>query len=227
MWKTCQLIMLSANTKAEVGEYAIMLNSTTGINPYLSHGIIQREQGFNIKCNKQHLYITSDEKIKEEDWFIILDGTSSIHQCKSVSLEYIDFKDVNGFCSKPSVCKKIIATTEKSLNLPKIPQFFIENFVKEYNTGNVIKEVSVKYETKLERVFSHSGNRIQEKSDPFLKVNPKDNTITIRKVKDSFSKEEVIELLRNFNEDFGKLSLYGDFKNTDIPKFNKWIKNNL
>lgn len=60
-----------------------------------------------------------------------------------------------------------------------------------------------------------------------LKINPKDNTITIKKVKDSYSREEVIELLKLFNDDFGKLSLIGDFKHKDIPKINKWIEENL
>jgi hypothetical protein len=49
MWIKRQLVMLPANEKANVGEFAIMLNSATDIKPYLSSGIIQRSEGY-INC---------------------------------------------------------------------------------------------------------------------------------------------------------------------------------
>ena len=60
----------------------------------------------------QHLYIISDDEIKEGDWFI--NDLNQIKKCISRDTEgYIDFE--GGFNTKPSSCKKIIATTDTSL----------------------------------------------------------------------------------------------------------------
>jgi hypothetical protein len=52
-----------------------------------------------------------------------------------------------------------------------------------------------------------------------LKVNPKDNTITIRKIKDNWNREEVINLIQKLETDgadyFGQKFL------------EQWIENNL
>ena len=50
-----------------------------------------------------------------------------------------------------------------------------------------------------------------------VKVNPKDTTITIKKVKDSWNREEVIELIKCFDRGI----------NRPITNVNKWIEENL
>lgn len=158
MWKQHDLVILHSNEKAKIGEYALMLNSATGISSYLSCGIIQREEGYNIKCEKQHLYfLSSDEEIKEGDWFYYKHfGEDIISQAK----ETTDLVNLN---KSDRFFKKILASTDSSLGyeesiydprsktggkwigLPQIPQSFIEHFVSEYNKGYVITKVMIEY----------------------------------------------------------------------------------
>lgn len=118
--------------------------------------------------------------------------------------------------------KKIIATTDTSLttcqcrkvgyhklsckqtyNLPQPSQSFIKVFIEEYNKGNVITDVMIEYEEKDINSYSPTwkedyvkyGIMHEEKIQVFLKINPKDNTITIKKLKDSWSREEVESLI--------------------------------
>ena len=54
-----------------------------------------------------------------------------------------------------------------------------------------------------------------------MKVNPKDNTITIKKVKDSWNREEVIELISDWTRMKSGL-------NINLPdNFDNWIETNL
>lgn len=57
-----------------------------------------------------------------------------------------------------------------------------------------------------------------------LKVNPKDNTIIIRKVKDSWNRDELIILLNKFGS-----KVYGEYtRNETMEDFtDKWIEENL
>lgn len=79
----------------------------------------------------QNLYILSEEPIKENDWVI-------------------DKKDnilfLSGINTDNQLHWKVIGTTNTSLNLPNIPQDFINHYISEYNKGNIIEEVEVEYE---------------------------------------------------------------------------------
>ena len=147
----------------------------------------------------QHLYIISDDEIKEGDWFI--NDLNQIKKCTSRDTEgYIDFE--GGFNTKPSSCKKIIATTDTTLKitispylfpeggacqsrdflLPQPSQQFIEKYIEEYNKGNIITDVLVEYE--LISNEEYFGNTVNPDDDvPYfderLKINPKDNSINI------------------------------------------------
>lgn len=96
----------------------------------------------------QHLYIVSDEEIKEGDWCYnyVLD---SITQIKS--------GDVNFLAERYYLkhAKKIIATTDKYLSsetnnpiqqLPQIPELFIEIYIEYFNSNKPITEVEIEYE---------------------------------------------------------------------------------
>jgi hypothetical protein len=100
------------------------------------------------------LYILSNEEIKEGDWYI--------HKQVN-NLRLLQHATNN----LPLDAKKVIATTDSSLNLgiqkgkiylqqfkntkyepniiPQIPQQFIEHFITEYNKGNVISKVLVEW----------------------------------------------------------------------------------
>ena len=99
-------------------------------------GLVLCDLIFNSNTiNAQHIYITSDEEIKEGDWFI-RDG--SIHKCFRVHKTDIEFLTSidsvycgsNTFWSK-EFCKKIILTTDQDLiGVQAIDNEFLEWFVK-------------------------------------------------------------------------------------------------
>ena len=75
--------------------------------------------------SNQNIYITSDEEIKEGDWFIALDGSNDIYKANKVWLDIIKEN------SNPS--QKIILTTDQDLikdDVQSIDYEFLEWFVK-------------------------------------------------------------------------------------------------
>ena len=150
----------------------------------------------------QHLYIISNDKIKEDDWCI--DSDRNIFQHKNhfpISIGQ----------------RKIIATTNPLLkieidgnrgdllpdvsfdiNLPQPSQQFIEKYIEEYNKGNVITDILVEYASDFNSCFCTkdicNGNNCPKK----LKINPKDNTLTIKKLKETYNKEELYQILEKY-----------------------------
>ena len=176
----------------------------------------------------QHLYIISDDKIKKDDYYILFtDKALTVLKCTGDG-DYFN-------------CKKIIATTDTSLTiitsktgytvskgplytikeyLPQPSQQFIEKYIEEYNKGNIITDVLVEYETlKTTANNKHFGEGHIYSITNKLKINPKDNTITIKKLKDSWNKEEIIKLIKSFANNY-------QYASNDIG-YNKWIEENL
>jgi hypothetical protein len=118
---------------------------------------------------KQHLYIISGDEIKEGDWCI---NTNENILCKCVNTNdkgLFEHTIGRGHQIHITYCKKIIATTDKSLGfkeatedyevgssgfikiqqngaLPQIPESFIQAYIKAYNEEKPITEVA---QTKL------------------------------------------------------------------------------
>lgn len=197
-----------------------------------------------------HLYIISDEEIKEGDWMF------------SVNVNQLEKADVSLTKMTPSQkqywldeIKKIIASTDPSLGLPQPSRNFIEKYISEYNKGNVIEKVMVEYEDKLSELIESVENltticledydneeespyyHLLEKAiselnnySPIAKIS-KDNTITISKVKDSWNREEVIELIKSSvgeSHDFSREN--NDIHSMNIIEsrfLNAWINKNL
>jgi len=148
----------------------------------------------------QHLYFTTDEDIKSGDWKLINTDTDKL----STVVQHE--KGINYY--KQS---KIIATTDKSLTfipkeipsgiafeLPQPSKSFIEKYVK---LGG-IDEVNVEYG--IDMVLEYSSGTTPS---TFLKVNSH-NEITIHPIKDSWSKDEVEHVLRDFSNVMGLDSSY-------------------
>jgi len=207
MKKSAQVVMLPTNEKANL--------LLTGRNDlYYSSKL----SDFLLKEDIdtfQHLYILSDEEIKEGDYHV------AIRIVKTNGDKAIAFTDQEQLDAIAEIggAKKIIATTDNTVKfperfpsfvtLPQIPQSFIEKFVEEYNKGNVITEVMVEYKS----IGAYANPKYD--SDYQLKINP-DNTIDISMPKDSWSREEVTTLLYSLNRD-----KEGNFDCT------KWIEENL
>ena len=108
---------------------------------------------YTILENKQNIYITSDEEIKEGDWFI-LDMSHSSHSNELHQLGDDKWSKTGGihFCEGNSwvdSCKKIILTTDQDLikdGVQAIDDEFLEWFVSV--PFGEIKEVEVEREIK-------------------------------------------------------------------------------
>ena len=257
MYKKCKVVMLTTENSL------INLSNTKDLIITSNELVCKSDLYHTIP---QHLYILSDDEIKEGDYvqtFKSIPNTEMcIHHCKD-SGDVLSTKELN--------CKKTIATTDSSLfkiiknvgirekdsmevSLPYIPQSFIDKYVSEYNKGNKIEEVMVEYidyvQCKGEMRWHASehdlaspdtldfykcdtcgdirrsgaasiltGKRMCSKQTKInlLKLNP-DNTINIKSIKDSWNRDEVIELCK-------KAIIAGSYSSTFA--FNEWIESNL
>lgn len=227
-FKSAKVVMLPTNNKSTI----FLSDDKTSIS---------RTQQGNISNNAVHLYILSDdeilsdEEIKEGDWCIDTRLDKSNHL-----IRWNKQDEEDGFFFS---AKKIIAATDKHLllhdnninnkcfgtqlsgkcthTLPQISQQFIEKYIEEYNKGNVIIDVMVEYEEVMKiKTFPNGMLEKSERTKELeLKVNPKDNTITIKKIKDSWNRNEVVELIQKLEKDGA------DYFGQDFLEI--WIKDNL
>ena len=191
----------------------------------------------------QHLYIVSNEEIKEGDWYVIVQDSKKGYQVatKPASKEEVSLQ--NKFN-----CKKIIATTDLSLNkyplnttdknfkdfitLPKPSDSFIKNYIEEYNKGNVITKVLVEYEEYRSMLgLDIDDNTKINYSEPWyeLKVDS-NNTITIKRLElELYTREEVKILITNaFKAGYERShSGYPYTDNWSKPKVEEFLKENL
>lgn len=242
MWKECKIIMLPTEKEANIGEFTIIKYE----NEVFFDG--KPFQG-KLQCGKkvcestivetrQHLYILSDDEIKKEEFDILL--TQGLYfESSNGMIKVITANRVKTL----GVYKKIIATTDSSLftqimreeradntggtnyvtsniNLPRIPEEFIQLFIQKYNSGEVIDKVLVKYETDGDFWDGQKSTVLD-----YLKVDS-ENKINIKlpeEQKQMFSREEVIEIAWNA----WYLSSFQKKENTTEQHFKQWIQENL
>ena len=208
MYKKCKVVILAQKKL----DNSIVLH--TGGHPTRNTQVL----------TNYNLYILSDDEIKEGDWCIMLDSFNHVF---SNPQQYLG--EEKGHHLNKGL-KKIIASTDSSLNkepfidwecrykpIPYIPQSFIDKCVSEYNKGNKIEEVMVEYEG-FDNLNSMNDSSIL---GIILNLNP-DNTINIKSVKDSWTREEVISVINNVIEFVVLPSTNKGFKD-----LNKWIEDNL
>lgn len=194
MFKKEKVVMLPINEKADT---FIMLRHGKLIYQTQYH---TQEYLKIIGATSNHLYVISnDEELEINDWFIVND---IVHKCIEINKVSGDIESNNGLCYNKTKCKKIIATTDSSLTkvvingdypvdgipLPQPSQSFIEKYIECYNKGEIIDDVMVEYE-ELQTMDAEAKYFNQ------LKINPKDNTITIKKIKNSWNREELDDML--------------------------------
>lgn len=194
--KRAKVVMLPTDRKSTL--YTLLGNQlpTIYIGDYdYSDGVLRMNQ---------HLYIITDEEIKEGDWCILFKDH------KNYLFKALPIDEYNN-------CKKIVATTDTKLyitigeyynaynkELPKPSQAFIEKYCK---VGG-IDEVNVEYEC------THA-DRAPNGIDCGIKINSH-NEITIHPIKDSWTRKEVIELINKHRKE-----TYNGYSSK------KWIKENL
>lgn len=210
-FKRTKVVMLPTNEKAKKGDL-------------LLHKEVLMIAPIPLGKNALHLYFLSDDEIKEGDWWIdLLENRIFQVTEEDVIVAKADGLPHNEF-------KKIIATTDKSLvvskdtgivgieyNLPQPSEGFIQKFVDSYNSSKPITEVNAEYEIDIMKASDPKFDL-----EPFekLKVDPKDNTITIKKLKDTWTRDEVVTLILQSNLD-SHVAREGEF---DIMH---WIAENL
>jgi len=184
MFKRAKVVMLSTNQKAQIGDLGLSLNNVLNFAK-------NNDWIFLYNPIKQHIYITSDEEIKEDE----INNNICVFKSSNGILICLAGKGI-GRIKTIGNYYKIIATTDTNLLNPldhdnalsRPSQQFIEKYISEYNKGNIITNILVEYN--IIPFSQDAPNR--DRGDGSLRINPKDNTITIKRIKDSWNKEEHI-----------------------------------
>ena len=179
------------------------------------------KKGFN------ELYIVSDDEIKEGNWCYdklnnnIYQATKIvIHNLKSLEYELYLKKIIASTDTALTIVDKHMFNGYSNNHLPQPSQQFIEKYIESYNKNEVITDVLVDYKTNILYPMIENNNLI-------LKVNPKDNTITIKKLKDNWNLKEIKSILLQFAKDCNKDEDLIRYYNEDYKNLNNWIQKNL
>lgn len=227
----CGMVMLHANQESEL----CLSFKENSFGNLTDEKLVKIDSAcYNLSNIKsQHLYITSNQEIKKDDWYIFDVGYAS-------GVKQADLDDIENIHLEIDP-KKIIATTDTSLGLPQPSQSFIEKYIEEYNKGNQIIDVMVEAEEIInpawESYFEFTdycmkhGYDKQWYSKEKLKIDSQ-NIVTIRKQKDSWTREELpIDDLKlivyTINNDPFKSKYIGKITMKSLNNLNKWIKENL
>ena len=174
---------------------------------------------YEIYCYPQHIYITSDEEIKEGDWCLTLDET---------------FKPVNLWFYPEKLKGKIILTTDQDLikdGVQAIDDEFLEWFVKNPSCEEVEIESEIKWKSTVYDQPDIEDGIIYKPIIP--QEEPKQikcycgHTITC----DCGPLEETLEehnYLQGFINQFEEEGEYQELSNDDwtVSEFLKWMKLN-
>jgi hypothetical protein len=212
----CKVVMLPTEKASPL----VYNNSEEGLFCVKGIGILAKHRMGN--CTNQSLYFVSNREIKEDvsamDYYI----DSRVVDTPIVSRTYLH-RDKIDFCAK------IEATTDPSLDLPLIPQSFIEKYVEKQGK---IEEVMID----LVRVVNCPENHFRvnyEVQDnmtfcpkcivSIIPKTRKDNTVIVSPIKDSWTREEVVNLIRNFRND-----ILIEVQKGGVSNFTEeWINKNL
>lgn len=223
-YKKCKVVMLPAEkaTKGGLFVYKENVSFDNGVKANKGDLGIYAFECVSTHYQPQHLYILSDEPIKEDDQFIWKDRVYQFDWDRGYGIqtkteETVIFNDEKFtgpvIVNHSNVVGKIVATTDPELiNLPR-PS---DAFLKAYCEKGGIDEVLVEYER-----VKKTGPLGLDYFDPMdfkLKVSP-DNTITVKEK--LYSAQEVAELIIS---SFGELAGGMGYSH---EKLDKWIEENL
>lgn len=245
--KKCQVVMLSSKKIYDEASLIWRFFPEDGELYYTGNVNKEDRKKQYQDCIAQHLYIISDDEIKEGDYFI------NEQPYNKLSL----WKCEDGIIPKSLNPRKVIATTDPNLQyrcnccfgtgiieeepcrtciggytgkLPQPSKAFIEKYCK---VGG-IDEVMVDYQnfyvkgnyTNTCVICGKTFNETDKLGfvcpDHILPIVSKDNTITIHSIKDSWNREEVERLLCKY-----RMFLGASDNHFTLGKHNEWIADNL
>jgi hypothetical protein len=205
-YQECDVVMLETSKTNNLND--IVLNPDKTKLATLNPLTIDSKQ----PCTNQHLYILSNDEIKEGDW------------CISMNLAYKKpFQCTNLLYAKEYNCKKILATTDTSLEikisrplsvtrlLPQIPTIFIQQYIDAYNNGNVIEKCLVEVECPQCQEWGYISQCRNNCNKKFIqiKLNQNNEISILTEPKQMFSRENIMSALHKVelkhNKDYSKL----------------------
>jgi len=238
IFKECRCVLLPISEKApQIGMIStrsdnnkLQLVDKELVDMYVFH---QQFGDFVSAIPFQHLYITSDEEIKEGDWFVTDDRDRkdqnngipvySLYKCTSIFNKWIGIENNDFVGYNPDWSKKIIASTDTNLHLAEMTYPFVKSFIEAYNNHTPIMKVMVEYE---EIHSDDISNFMLGNPSEKLVLKLTDNTINIKSIKDSWTREEVKRLMMRT-----AIHVVQSYKrNTFFPGgdgLEKWINENL
>ena len=159
----------------------------------------------------QHIYITSDEEIKEDDWFTE-NGINTLLQWRinKWKMSYSFPSEMN------DICKKIILTTDQDLikdGVQAIDDIFLEWFVENPSCESV--EVDKNWNYPLDKSWEYKLRIIPQEE-------PKQETLE-EAAKRTYTLDEVITLIKAFHLDTQE----GKYSKELLDWCNKWIEDNI
>lgn len=174
----------------------------------------------------QHLYFTTDEEILKGDWYY--SPEYGVLQCQ-VDIPNIDYKKEG--------CRKIVSSTDESLGLARPSNAFLKKYCESYNYGKVITKVNIEcklyHGIKISPDNTISIAKIEERTytqkevDDLLDRNTCEVTAQMIN-KQIFTKEEVINLIRNYSDYVDEL--YRKYTKNNLlawDNYDTWIKENI
>lgn len=222
----CKVVMLSTHEKAIIGDLVILQGAIEDIGILKS---ISEENKFTAripsgtqthwKVEKQDLYFTKTIPVSNLDTF---NPTKPLLFISSNGLiETITTSNIR--VKTPGQYYEIIATTNTSLKLPLIGQAFVEKYMRvQGKIEYVLLECTV-FESSQKSTQTGSLALIDEISIE-LKLRH-DNTVIVSPVKDSWTREEVFELLDKYDREF-KLDSHAYTKPVDYTVLD-WFNRNI
>ena len=226
--KNAKILMLESKSKSTFKNQLTLDNERHPILALTSNCDVSNSEAKDYEVNiivnefqhkylkPQEIYFITDDKIKEGDWqYTITHGITKVK---------------NLLWSEQECAKKVIATTDSSLTyikhddsvpypkgeqifLPKPSKSFIEKFIDMYNKNTPITDVLIEY-------WDHTEEDIQ------LKINS-NNEITIKRIKDSWNRKEVIDLFSKYQYDYAQWVLKMEYDLENKPTPVEWINKNL
>jgi hypothetical protein len=110
------------------------------------------EEGYSLstdECENKNIYITSDEEIKEGDWFLCLDNGKCNDSIYKANEAWLNMEE-----KQPSYCKKIILTTDQDLikdGVQAIDDDFLEWFVNNSSCEEIFVNTIEGFDFKLDK----------------------------------------------------------------------------